>query len=194
MEQIWYYTLSTIAQTLAALLGLIAIFVVLRLQGLIKNVSDYRYRAFNILKVAERYLDDYFLEDPSVEWILEDLRAFVDRYSNKERINDYLILGIRDLSTKYNFDQADDIDFLYDTVGNLSEFLRERDEVIDHVKLPGMLGGLTIGISIILLSITDKVTSYMQPLLIVIVLLTIWSIAMAIWKSWKIIEPIKKLD
>ena len=53
----WYYTLSTASQTLAALLGVSAVFVVLRLEGISRNINKYKLQASDILKTIDRYVD-----------------------------------------------------------------------------------------------------------------------------------------
>ncbi len=51
----WYYTLSTISQTLAAILALAAVFAVLRLESLRKNIDDYKGRALKILNAKGKF-------------------------------------------------------------------------------------------------------------------------------------------
>lgn len=50
----WYYTLSTISQTLAAILALAAVFAILRLESLKKNIDNYKRRALMLLNVKEK--------------------------------------------------------------------------------------------------------------------------------------------
>ena len=50
----WFYTLSTISQTLAALVALGATFVIFSLDKLNKNILDYRQRLIYILKESDR--------------------------------------------------------------------------------------------------------------------------------------------
>ena len=71
MDNTWYYTLSTISQTLAAILGLGAVFIVLRMQGLNKNIAEYRAMALNIIRSRKENIRNYEMPSDEIEDILK---------------------------------------------------------------------------------------------------------------------------
>jgi hypothetical protein len=54
MDNTWYYTLSTIAQTLAAVFGLAAVFITLGLESLNKNLAEYKKVAHRIIQIQKK--------------------------------------------------------------------------------------------------------------------------------------------
>lgn len=194
MDTTWYYTLSTISQTLAAILGVIAVFVVLRLDGLTKNITDYRYRALRILRVKTRYIKEYRPAENETDKILLDLREFNENYRNKYRNEQNILMAMLDLSHNYDLGQLNDISFVDNTYTNLNNFIDQRDEVVRYVKLPGILGVLTIGISLTLLTLADAIPTWAKLYLLIAVLLSaLWSVGRAFYNSWNIIRAIRRL-
>lgn len=75
----WYYTLSTIPQVLASILALAGLFAVLVLEGLIKNIRDYRGRGLEKLPEPDN--------KKSTKEIIEALK----KYSKKKNPEEYNI-------------------------------------------------------------------------------------------------------
>ena len=198
---IWFYTLSTISQTLAAILGLAAVFVVLRLQGLVKNINDYKSRAVDILRVMERYIKTFKIQQ-NVGKLLKDLRNFnviykkSDKYyEGDESMNRGITDSITKLSDRYEpYKGLNHRDFFEDTLNNLDNFVSQRDDVIKLIRLPGIIASSTIIISILNLGLTDWLTHYSTILLLLNVVLSLISILFIVRACWKIIFAIKILE
>ena len=191
MENTWYYTLSTISQTLAAILGLAAVFVVLRLQSLIKNIADYRDRALKILKVKARHIRGYDVSD-KIDHIYNDIKEFSLNYMHNYRNNGGILNDIRNLASGYDRVLYDDLDFVINTFENLDSFLDQKRGVIKLVKWPGILMALSIAYAIILLSLSDYLNSvYVLWFAVAFALFSFWS---ALRASWKILDAIKRLE
>ena len=144
----WYYTLSTISQTLAAILGLAAVFVVLRLQGLIKNISDYKGRATDILKVKERHIQAYKIpQSVSIKEILDDLREIDSEYETEYSRNAGIVDNLSKLSERYEPNkELHHQNFLKDTLKSLDSFVSQRDDVVKLIKWPGVIVSLAIAL------------------------------------------------
>lgn len=193
----WYYTLSTISQTLAAILGLAAVFVVLRLQGLIKNISDYRGRAIDILRVKERHIQSYNIpQSITIKEILEDLREIDRKYETEYSCNSGIGDDLSKLSTRYEPNKGlSEQDFLKDTLKNLDSFVSQRDDVVKLVKWPGIVVSLAIAISILLLGLTDwDINNSLTILLLCTVIFALFGIWSIIRACWKILFAIKTLE
>ena len=186
----WYYTLSTISQTLAAVLGLAVIFTVLRLESLTRNTNDYKGRAIKLLRVKESHLDSERKSWDTIESILKELREFAQNYEEKYRRNAGVNEEVNRLAVSYeNLERMGDVAFVKDTLKNLESFISQRDGLVRLVKLPGIATLVTIATSILLLSLSDWVSSNLSMILLVILaLLSLWSVARA---SWKILVAIK---
>jgi len=193
----WYYTLSTISQTLAAILGLAAVLVVLRLQGLIKNISDYRERALDILIKRKKYIKPYIIpENISLKMILYDL----DEASEKIKIysdgNPDFVRELTQLSLDYEPNKKLDYQkFIWDTQVKLNMFVSQRDDVVRLIAWPAIFIFVAIALSIILLGITDFVINnslkFLMPFDILLAVFGIWSIIRA---CWKILFALKTLE
>lgn len=192
----WYYTLSTISQTLAAVLALAAVFAVLRLESLRKNIDDYKGRALKILGAKEKHLNSGKKSWDTMKTILEDLREFNQNYKTKYNNNSGVKKEMDKLSDSYeNLVQVSDVDFVADTLKNLDSFVSQRDDVVRLVKWPGIITSLAIALSIILLSLSDWAISHSLLLLLsfvaVLALFGLWSVIRA---CWKILLAIKILE
>lgn len=193
----WYYTLSTISQTLAGILGLAAVFVVLRLQGLIKNISGYKGRAIDILKIKEKHISLYQIpQNLTVNNILENLREIESKYETEYSTISGIVADLSALSNKYEPNkELGHKGFLKDTLRNLDSFVSQRDDVVKLVKWPGIIVSLGIAISIFLLSLADwAINNSLLLLLLFIVLFSLFGIWSVIRACWKIILAIKLLE
>ena len=196
---IWYYTLSTIAQTLASLLGLAAVFCVLRLQSLSKNIQDFKGRAINILRIRSLCMPEFKNNSPTFKdetnKILEELREFNLNYKVKYRAVSGMDEMINEMAAKKYFQIAPDdhdIYFIKDTFDNLDSFIDQRNEAMKFVRAPGLLAAVSIGLSITLLGLSDQISD--QCLLFSIVILAILSLGWLIRNSWKILNAIRRLE
>ena len=190
----WYYTLSTISQTLAAVLALAAVFVVVRLESLNKNINDYRGRALKIIILKERYVDPGNKRNwDNVGAILADLREFKNNYSEKYRKIERLPAALVDLSNRYDvFSKFSETEFIKNTLENLDSFVSQRDGLMKLLKWPGIVVSLAISASIVLLSFSDKV--YNQCILFLTVALALFGLFSVMRAAWKILDAIKRIE
>jgi len=190
----WYYTLSTISQALAAILGLAAVFVVLRLQLLIKNVSDYRSRGIDILSKKKKNFRDYIVPvNLSTNLIINDLEEIQDNFSAKYSHNSGFVAGVSMLSMNYEPNKKMDIlDFVANTSGELCKYVEQRDETINLIKWPGITVSTTISLSVLCLSLTDILISW--QIFVILVSFFLYSMWKIISSCWKILVNFKKIE
>ncbi|TSC77650.1 MAG: hypothetical protein G01um101424_273 [Parcubacteria group bacterium Gr01-1014_24] len=191
-DNTWYYTLSTISQTLAAILALVAVFIVLRLEGLGRSINDYRSRALKILEIKDLSSNSREKKRNTIKIILDDLCEFTQNYTEyrtKPGVNE----DIGQLASKYqkNWRSSDD-DFVQDTLNQLNFFVSQRDGAIKLIKWPGIIISTTICLSIILLSLTLWVINNLS--IILLALLATFSIWSVIRACWKILTAIQTLE
>lgn len=100
MENIWFYTLSTSAQVLAALAGLFAVFVVWKIQDLGKIIIELRSAAIKIIPYCaantqdyeqKNYKDFYFMEDLKILEIFSELLEIKKNDPSRMTIEPYVV-------------------------------------------------------------------------------------------------------
>lgn len=195
MDNTWFYTLSTIAQTLAAILGLAAIFVTIRLQNIILELKEYKRRAYYIIKIRDRHLSkdlkDYRITDRTASGLFKDLQEMEKNYMKYEENS-----GIKADLEKFAkaFEQNLDLDnlsFLKDTAGYLYFYIKQRKQLLKSIKWPGIISSGTIIFTIFLLSISklfycDRI--FAIQLFTLAVIFSILSMLLIIDASWKLFK------
>jgi len=195
MDNVWYYTLSTIAQTLAAILGLAAVFVTIRLQNIIEEIKEYKRRAYYIIKIRDKHLSkdikNYRITDRSASGLHNDLQEIEKNYTKYEE-NSGIKSDIENLAKAFepNLD-LDNLSFLKDTVGYLHFYIKQRKQLLKSIKWPGVISSGTIIYTIFLLSISklfycDKI--FAIQLFTLAVIFSILSILLIINASWKLFK------
>lgn len=192
----WYYTLSTISQTLAGVLALAAVFTVLRLESLTKSISNYKARALEILRAKEKHISSGKKSWDTIKIILEDLKEFNENYEIKYRHTGGVKGEMERLSDRYeNLIHISDIDLIENTYKNLNSFVDQRDGLIRMVKWPGITTSVVIVMSILFLGLSDWVVSSCMFLVLLLVVMSalfaIWSVIRA---CWNILLAIKILE
>jgi hypothetical protein len=88
IDNAWYYTLSTIAQTLATILGLAVVFSTIRLQSIIEKINNYKDKAYYINKRIEKHIVAllYFLF--SLKKVDNDIRPKIIIFDDPMTSND----------------------------------------------------------------------------------------------------------
>lgn len=202
--QTWYYTLSTIAQTLAAVLAFAAVFLILRLECLGKNIEKYRDFAKEILTIKGKYNPGYGVpEDVNnpVAKILEGLQEFLDEYElyeMKEDLSDAQYEAATEIASLAAREGQDGgymgLYFISNVREKLDSYFEQRIKVVEFVKQPGILAVITIISSITLLGATDHIPcEYRVCLLFLVVTLAAWSIVSTAKAAWKTLDAIKRL-
>jgi hypothetical protein len=192
----WYYTLSTIAQTLAAILGLAAVFVTLRSQNIIKVLEEYKKGAYLVVKLKEEHIDKppkiLKIYQRSASGLFKELQEIEKNYKDKYDINPGMKSGIAALARKFEPDiNFNNISFLNDSANNLFIYVDRRREIINSVKWPGVFTAGTIIYTILLLSFTNVVANFHYLKFKFFVLAVVCSIIifiLIIIFSWKLLK------
>ena len=155
MDNTWYYTLSTIAQTLAAIMGLSVVFVSLRLQNIIENIKEYKRRADYIVKNKNEHIDGNSgkINERSVSGLINELKEIEKDYPEKFENNSGFKPEIESYAKNFNF--LDNLSFIKDTAGNLKIYRNQREKLFESTKYPGVIASATIIYAIILLSMSN---------------------------------------
>jgi hypothetical protein len=183
----WYYTLSTIAQTLAAVLGIGAVFVTLRLQSVANSIEKYREMAYEILLLDE----DSTPRDESAKSVRDTLKTIVENYADygsKPKWGTDLG-GIR---VRYNQGNINLREFVSRIWNDLDRYIEQRDKMITLVKWPGVSTFSAIIISLLLLASTDwwAMNLWGTMALLLEIVLTIFSLLSTARASWKLLGAV----
>ena len=131
MGNAWYYTLSTIAQTLAAVLGLAVVFATIRLQNITEKLKKYMERAYRIIKIIDKHQSDKIksgsIIERSASGLLKDLKEIEKNYYEKYEINSGIKADIENFAKSIESNlYIDNLSFLKDAVGYLDIYRKQR--------------------------------------------------------------------
>lgn len=194
----WYYTLSTIAQTLAAILGVAAVFATLRLQGIVENINLYKMRAWGVLRKKEEHIESYavpVVTKRGAKKILEEISELSSNWETKYKENGGLKSDIPSLSRAYepNLNLTSQA-FLQDIESNLDSYIEQRDKMIQFLVVPGTVTAITILVDVVLLSSPSWVqlsNSVNSGLFIFTCLLFVYSVIVIVRASWKLLGAVE---
>jgi hypothetical protein len=184
--QTWYYTFSTISQTLASIVGLSAVFVAIRLEQLDRTTSLFRERALNII-AGEGKAGLQFGKEAETHRVIKKLEHIIndfDHWNGDQNVKSIII----ELITRYEpTKKYDNLSFIKDTHFYLDKAYEQKTKVINLIKWPAFFVAIAIGFSLIYLSTTDYLISLpgiinVLMLFVVFSLFSIFSIFRAIWK------------
>jgi len=190
-----YYTLSTISQTLASIVALAAVFIILILEILIRNINDYKSRAINILKRKNEYTKDIVDFTNTLE-VLKEIKKINESIPSLYEKNVGMENAMDDLASRYEtITKIKGKEFIQITYNNLDVFIEQRDQIINLIKYPGILTVSVIGISILFLSMADfiKNNTDIACILFFIVPLTLFTLYSLTRALWKILTFVKLL-
>lgn len=199
MDNTWYYTLSTIAQTLAAVFGLAAVFITLGLESLNKKLVEYKKVAHRIIQIQEKHIGDFEASkiiNRTASGVYKDLREIVNKYEydDKYHKNSGMISDIAELAKFYEPNlKQDNLSFLKNIEDNLRECISKRNDLLESIKLPGIVTFSTIIYVIFLLSMSN--IFYCNNILVKLLfflatLFTVTSILLVVTTSWKLIKDV----
>ena len=184
----WYYGLSTIAQTLAGILGLGAIFIILGFDSITKEFREYKERGLAILEIKKKRLEG--TAEPTripdnIKGIVGALEEFWTNYKEKYRTNAGIDADIKKIANEYGrLSLVGDLGFVKYTYLNLKQLSEQRREMVKSVIWPGVITISTIAASLVLLGFSDGLF-HISILLVVIIsaLLSIFLIGKTVWKN-----------
>lgn len=194
-SNVWHYTLSTISQTLAAILGLLGVFAVLKLTGLIKDIIDYRERAKAVLRGDNQYrrkghnlseVADLGEIEKAIANIAKEYKEYGDEDNERgdAAMNGHISMLCANYFPRFNLSR---LQFLQDTSDNLGHLIRQRSKVLNLVAVPAIVTLIVIVASLIALSV-GEVIGYNQTWLVLIVAITIISLVMIAYYGWQILK------
>ena len=190
----WYFTLSALAQTLSGVLGLTAIFVVVKLEQITKQVDYYKRRGASILKAQSRKEahGEYLSFNATV--IFKKLQAFSHKHRDDPEMLPHLerVLKRYDPSLRATPDRA--VRFMDDTVVSLEDNLEQKKNIISKVIIPSILTMLAIFVSLILLAFTDPLLTsfpYTLELLVGVVVLGVFGMYLIAVASYEILWSVE---
>ncbi len=186
----WYYTLSTIAQTLAAILALAAVFIVLRLQGILKNINDYKERAHYIFDVVKRHQPSYDVVSSDRE-VLCELQKLSKNWKTFGALNSGISTDIANLVIFYEqYRTPNAQEFINDTRRNLDSFIEQKYKLINLIKVPALFTSITITTAIFFLTFTNEL-KYQNCLLGAAFIFVFLSIFLTLRAAWLILLAIE---
>lgn len=153
----WYYALSTIIQSLAAILAMGGAFFIFKIPQIDKEVNDYRNRMIHFLSVREGNKASYYydLNDKELGSVfMNEIRNFEADSNLVEFFKDYERIPLKGESQKKaleNWLKFHDV------------FVEKRDDINKFLKKSLILTGTTIVVTTLLLAGSDifyKLTRY----------------------------------
>ena len=195
MDNVWYYTLSTIAQALAAILGLAVVFATIRLQNIVEELKGYRRIAHYIAKKIDEHKSINYnrrIADITASGLWDVLNKIKKDYPKQYKGNSGIEPGLTSLAqTFYPHLKLDNLKFIEDTTYHLGFYIKQRNNLMKTIKWPGIVSSGTIIYTIFLLSISklfycDKI--FAMQLFTLAVIFSILSILLIIDASWKLFK------
>lgn len=195
MDDGWYYTLSTIAQTLAAILGLAVVFATIRLQNIVEELKGYKRIAHYIAEKIHEHISinyDKRIAGITASGLCDVLNKIEKHYPAQYKGNSGIESGLTDLAqTFYPNLRLDNLKFIEDTTYHLGFYIKQRNNLMKTIKWPGIISAGTIIYTILLLSISkllycDKV--FATQLFTLAVFLSTLSILLIINASWNLFK------
>lgn len=197
MDNAWYYTLSTIAQTLAAVLGLVVVFATVRLNNIIDELKKYRKIAHFIAKIIDEHKSiDYKrkIANVTAHGLLAILKEIETNYPKEYESNSGIPPALEKLSQNLYPDlKLNGPRLIEDTIYHLNLYIKQREDLAEVLKVPGIITAGTIIYVIFLLSISSFLYCYKFFVLLSAVIFSILSIVLITKASWKLFkESIEK--
>ncbi len=155
----WYFTLSALAQVLAAILGLNAIFAAVKLEHIIKQIDYYKRRGASIIKWESRKEADKRISFDG-RYILKHLEMLWKKHREDPAFIVHLerTMNRYDPSLRATPDRA--IRFMEDTIYSLEDNLDQKRKVIRRMLPPSLVTMFAIFVSLLMLAFTDYLFAY----------------------------------
>ncbi|MDP3770611.1 MAG: hypothetical protein Q8R40_06820 [bacterium] len=189
----WYFALSALAQVLAAVLGLTAIFVAVKLEHITKQIDYYKRRGASILKwESKKEADDHISFD--AHYILRKLHAFSHKHREDEALIPHLEKTLKRYDPTLRVTPERAIRFMDDTIYSLQDNIKQKRDVIRSIILPSIVTMIAIFASLILLGLTDYFLANFSAdveILMVVTLMGIVGIYLIAVSSYRILWSIE---
>lgn len=151
----WYFTLSSLSQVLAGVLGLTAIFVTVKLDYTMRQIDYHKRRGVSVLRIqsVQEAVDGRLHFDAS--HILRELKAFAHKHREDPAIIPHLEKVMKKYDSALRVTPERAWQFVDDSIYSLDDNLTQKRESIEALKAPSGLSLLAIIFSFILLSFSD---------------------------------------
>lgn len=190
----WHFTLSALSQTLAAILGLTAIFFVLKVESITKQIDYYKRRGASILKGQNSHEGDRRLSFDA-DYILQKLHAFARKHREDVSIIPHLERTMKRYDPSLRVTQERAVMFLDDTIYSLEDNMSQKKKIIQSVRVPAVANLITIFIALELLAASDLVLSaytvYAQGILLGAVALGIMGVTLIAFVAYEMLWSIE---
>ena len=183
-SNIWYYTLSTIAQTLAAILALGGTFIIFKFNTMKERVDALRDITINMLIRVFQKINSKSFDDMNDNELIRQARNELSRLDNKKMdlgdndLRTRLIEFFRDI-TKQNVSYETNeqmITYLKNKIGRFETDNNRKNEVFKYLKISLLFLSLTIIASILFLPLQQTLGTYDKLVLWIVIISTIISI------------------
>lgn len=162
LSNIWFYTLSTSAQVLAAIVGIFAVFVVYKLQGLTSFIEDVRTATIKILPYIINNVRDYKCKYTVAELEVKSDRELIAIFkesldllkTNREGF------GVITYSTKSGIFPEKYYDFNDNTFDFYNILIGKKEQILERLKESIALGLVLISTCIIELTFTKTFINF----------------------------------
>ncbi len=193
MIETWYNTLNTIAQSLSAILGLVAVFFILRVEQIARMIVEYRDDALVILGYKQHHISNYSI--PKIEEvgsILQDIKKISESYDTEVVSNggfdgdmQVLVSRMNDYKPGKYFKPKEYVTYIYEM---LNYEIDQRNNLMKLALFPAILTSFTIIMVFIFLYCSDVINSYLLSskhlvflLIVIFAILSLYSLMRACW-------------
>ncbi|MFA6306244.1 MAG: hypothetical protein WCV70_00250 [Patescibacteria group bacterium] len=161
LVNIWFYTLSTSAQVLAALVGLFAVFVVYKLQGLSSSLEDVRNITVKILSHFSLNTTDFTKYSEEMLGVKSD-RELILVFNKILEVRDKEPdkLGIKSYPIKSNLFQEKYYNLNNETKTYYEKKVELKEDIYKRLKESLIFGFILISVCILELSFTNYLVNF----------------------------------
>lgn len=189
----WYFTLSSLAQVLGAVLGLNAIFAAVKLEHIIKQIDYYKRRGASIIKWESRKEADKRISFDG-HYILKHLEMIRKKHGEDPAFIVHLekTLNRYDPSLRATPDRA--VRFMEDTIYSLEDNLEQKHKVIHRMIPPSLVTMFAIFAALLMQAYTDFLFANFfanAELLIMVVMIGILGICLIAISAYHILWSIE---
>jgi len=157
ISSIWFYTFSTSAQVMAALVGLFAVFVVYKIQDFGETLTQTRYAAIRIITYSSANTKDYtrvFKQDTVSMSDFQILEKFSELLKIKQEEPQRISASENFSIETINYALDDQTYFFYQTL------VLKRQNILSQFKLVLILTLASVALSLIALVMTNFLIIY----------------------------------
>lgn len=189
----WHFTLSALAQSLAAILGLTTIFVALKLEHIVKEIDYYKRRGASILKVhPDKKVSHFFFTSSHISESLHRLRE--EHKDNMDPLLPHLAKMHKKYEPSIRVSAERSTHFFEDTIFFLDDYRNQKKLILKTIRLPALITISDIVIALFFLAVSDQIFTLVpwnEALLVAVVLWGIMGIVAIAGSSYQILSSVE---